>query len=84
MHPQFTAWQNASHARIACVSCHISEGAKGFAYAKLTGVRQLVHVITNSIPEPIPPGAGDAAGRAGGAVPRAATSRNVSPAIRSA
>lgn len=57
MHPQFTAWQNASHARIACVSCHISEGAKGFAYAKLNGVRQLVHVITNSIPEPIPPGA---------------------------
>jgi nitrate/TMAO reductase-like tetraheme cytochrome c subunit len=58
MHPQFTAWQNASHARIPCATCHISEGAKGFVHAKLSGVRQLVHVVTNSIPEPIPPGTG--------------------------
>jgi nitrate/TMAO reductase-like tetraheme cytochrome c subunit len=57
MHPQFTAWQNAAHARIACVDCHISEGAKGFVHAKLSGVRQLVHVATNSVPKPIPPGA---------------------------
>jgi hypothetical protein len=57
MHPQFTAWQGAAHARIACVDCHISEGAKGFVHAKLNGVRQLVHVATNSVPKPIPPGA---------------------------
>lgn len=57
MHPQFTAWQNASHARIACVQCHISEGAKGFVHAKLNGVRQLVHVATSSFPRPVPPGA---------------------------
>ena len=41
MHPQFTALQNASHARVACVDCHIGEGARGFVYAKLSGVRQL-------------------------------------------
>jgi len=57
MHAQFTAWQNGSHARVACVECHISEGVKGFAHAKINGVRQLVHVITNSIPQPVPPGA---------------------------
>ena len=57
MHPQFTAWQQAPHARIACVECHIGDGAAGFVRAKLSGVRQLVHVATNSYPIPIPPGA---------------------------
>ena len=57
MHPQFSAWQAGSHARIACVRCHVGEGARGFAYAKLNGIRQLVEVATNSYPRPIPPGA---------------------------
>jgi nitrate/TMAO reductase-like tetraheme cytochrome c subunit len=62
MHPQFTAWQNASHARVACVACHIGEGPKAFAHAKLAGVRQLVHVATGRVPQPIPPGADMPAG----------------------
>jgi NapC/NirT cytochrome c family protein len=57
MRPQHTAWQAAPHARIACVNCHIGEGAAGFVHAKLSGVRQLVQVATNSYPRPIPPGA---------------------------
>src|SRR5262249_54441290 len=57
MHPQFTAWQNGPHARIACVECHIGEGAAAFAHAKLSGVRQLMHVVSNSYPRPIPAGA---------------------------
>ncbi len=57
MHPQFTALQNASHSSVACVDCHIGEGARGFLRAKLSGVRQLVHVATNSFPRPIPAGA---------------------------
>lgn len=56
MQPQFTAWQGAAHARIACVNCHVGEGARGFVHAKLAGVRQLLHVATNSYPRPIPPG----------------------------
>jgi hypothetical protein len=56
MHPQFTAWQAATHSQVACVNCHIGEGASGFVHAKLAGVRQLVHVMTNSVPKPIPPG----------------------------
>jgi hypothetical protein len=55
MQPQFMAWQGASHANVACVHCHIGEGASEFVHAKLAGVRQLVHVITNSVPKPIPP-----------------------------
>jgi NapC/NirT cytochrome c family, N-terminal region len=57
MHPQFTAWQAGPHGRIACVSCHIGEGPSAFVHAKLSGVRQLVHVATNRFPRPIPPGA---------------------------
>jgi hypothetical protein len=57
MQPQFTAWRNGPHARIACVSCHIGEGAAAFVHAKLSGVRQLMHVATNSYPRPVPPGA---------------------------
>ena len=29
MHPQFTALQAGPHARVACVDCHIGEGARG-------------------------------------------------------
>ena len=57
MHPQFTSWQEAPHARVACVSCHIGEGPGAFVHAKLAGVRQLVHVATNAYPRPVPPGA---------------------------
>ena len=57
MHPQFTAWQAGPHGRVACVECHIGEGPKAFVHAKLSGVRQLVHVATGSYPRPIPPGA---------------------------
>ena len=57
MHPQFAAWQNGQHARIACAACHIGEGAQGFVHAKLNGVHQLVSVSTNSFARPIPPGA---------------------------
>jgi hypothetical protein len=57
MHPQFTAWRDAPHAGVACATCHIGQGAGAFVHAKLAGVRQLVHVATNSYPRPIPPGA---------------------------
>jgi nitrate/TMAO reductase-like tetraheme cytochrome c subunit len=57
MQPQHTAWQQADHARVACVSCHIGEGAGAFVHAKLAGVRQLAHVVTGSYPRPVPPGA---------------------------
>jgi hypothetical protein len=57
MHPQFTAWRSGPHARVACATCHIGEGARGFVHAKLSGVRQLAQVATNTYPRPIPPGA---------------------------
>jgi hypothetical protein len=56
MTPQFTAWQAGPHSKVACVGCHVGEGARGFVQAKLAGTRQLAHVITNNIPKPIHPG----------------------------
>jgi hypothetical protein len=57
MEPQFMAWQGAAHAGVPCVACHIGEGAGALVHAKLSGVRQLLHVATGSYPRPIPPGA---------------------------
>lgn len=57
MRPQFTAWRAASHAGATCAQCHIAEGPVGFLRAKLAGVRQLGHALTNSYERPIHPGA---------------------------
>jgi hypothetical protein len=57
MEPQFAAWRDGPHSLIACAKCHIGEGAQGFVHAKLAGTRQLVHVVTDRVPKPIPPGA---------------------------
>jgi len=57
MQPQFAAWREGPHGRIACVKCHIGEGAAAFVHAKMSGVRQLAQVATGSYPRPIPPGA---------------------------
>ena len=54
MHPQFSAWTATAHAKVACATCHIGEGAEGFMHAKLAGVRQLWQVATTSYPRPIP------------------------------
>ena len=51
------ALQNAAHGRVACVNCHVGEGVRGFAYAKFSGVRQLLMMPMSSYPRPIPPGA---------------------------
>ena len=57
MQPQFVAWSVGPHARTACARCHIGQGPAAFVRAKLAGVRQLSHVLTNSYSRPTPPGA---------------------------
>ena len=54
MHPQYTSWQNTTHAEVACVQCHVGEGGRALVRSKLAGVRQLVHVISGNFPRPIP------------------------------
>jgi hypothetical protein len=54
MHPEATAYQYSSHARVKCVECHIGSGAGWFVRSKLSGVAQVVAVIANTYPRPIP------------------------------
>jgi hypothetical protein len=54
MKPEFTAYQNGPHARVACVGCHIGPGANWFVKSKLSGTRQLFAVALKTYPTPIP------------------------------
>ncbi len=54
MKPEFTAYQNSPHARVACVECHIGPGANWFVKSKLSGSWQVVSVTFNLYPRPIP------------------------------
>jgi nitrate/TMAO reductase-like tetraheme cytochrome c subunit len=54
MKPEFTAYQNSPHARVACVSCHIGPGANWFVKSKLSGAWQVVSVTFNLYQRPIP------------------------------
>jgi hypothetical protein len=54
MKPEFTAYQNHPHSRVACVQCHIGPGASSFAKAKISGVRQVLAVTFHTYSRPIP------------------------------
>ena len=54
MQPEFVAYGQSPHARVACVDCHIGPGASWFVKSKLSGLGQVVAVATNSYPRPIP------------------------------
>lgn len=53
MKPEFTAYQNSSHAHVDCVACHVGHGAEAFVKAKMNGVHQLVGVMTGEYQHPI-------------------------------
>ena len=54
MHPEYTAYQNSPHARVACAECHIGQGAGWFVKSKLSGSYQVYAVLANKYPRPIP------------------------------
>lgn len=54
MQPEFTAYQNSPHARVACVNCHIGPGADWFVKSKLSGMYQIFATTFNTYPRPIP------------------------------
>jgi hypothetical protein len=53
MHPEYTAYQHSPHARVACVECHIGEGADWYVRSKISGLRQVFRTITQSFELPI-------------------------------
>jgi len=54
MEPEYTVYQRSPHAKVVCVECHIGPGAQWFVRAKISGMRQVLAVATNSYSRPIP------------------------------
>ena len=54
MKPEFTAYQDSAHSRVACVQCHIGAGASWFAKSKISGTRQVLAVSFRTYSTPIP------------------------------
>lgn len=54
MRPEYTAYQESPHARVACVQCHIGPGASWFVKSKLSGAYQVYATLVNIYPRPIP------------------------------
>jgi hypothetical protein len=55
MEPEAVASQNSSHARVSCAGCHVGPGAGWYVRSKLAGTRQMIAVVLDSFPRPIPP-----------------------------
>lgn len=55
MAPEATAYPFSAHARVRCAECHIGAGASWFIKAKISGMRQVVAVLRDTYPRPIPP-----------------------------
>jgi len=54
MEPEHTAYLHSPHARVRCVDCHVGAGASWYVRSKLSGMRQVWAVLTNSYERPIP------------------------------
>ncbi len=53
MQPEYTAYQDSPHGRVACVECHIGPGASWFVRTKVDGLRQVWKTAWNTYPRPI-------------------------------
>jgi c(7)-type cytochrome triheme protein len=53
MEPEYTAYQNSAHARVACVQCHIGPGAEWYVKSKINGAYQVYSVLFNKYSRPI-------------------------------
>ena len=54
MGPEYAAHRKSPHARVGCVDCHIGPGFGYWVDSKLSGMRQLYAVLTDSYQRPIP------------------------------
>ncbi len=55
MQPQYVAYQNSPHSKVACVECHLGKDAKWAERSRFTGLKQLFAVAINSYSRPILP-----------------------------
>jgi hypothetical protein len=53
MEPEYTTYLNSSHARVACVECHVGEGAGWYVKSKMSGLYQVYSVLLHKYSRPI-------------------------------
>ncbi len=53
MEPEYVAYQNSSHAKVSCVTCHVGPGAGWYVKSKMSGIYQLYAVTAGVYPRPI-------------------------------
>ena len=53
MEPEWAAYEDGPHSRVACVQCHIGPGAPWFVRSKMSGTRQVFAVLLNTHSRPI-------------------------------
>lgn len=53
MKPQFVAYQNSPHSKVACSDCHMGKDAGWVERSKFSGIRQIVAVAADSYSRPI-------------------------------
>lgn len=53
MEPEHTTYLHSPHARVACVACHVGEGAGWYVKSKLSGLYQVYSVIFHKYKQPI-------------------------------
>ncbi len=54
MQPEYTTYLHSPHAKVECAGCHVGPGAEAFVRAKLQGTHQLLGVLTDHYPKPVP------------------------------
>jgi nitrate/TMAO reductase-like tetraheme cytochrome c subunit len=53
MEPEHTAYLASPHARVGCVDCHVGAGASWYVRSKISGLKEVYHTLTNTVPRPI-------------------------------
>ncbi len=53
MEPEYVAYQESAHSRVACVECHVGTGASWYVKSKLSGMYQVYSVLFHKYPTPI-------------------------------
>jgi transposase len=54
MQPEYVSYEASPHARVPCVDCHVGAGASWYVKSKISGARQVLAVMLNTYPRPIP------------------------------
>lgn len=54
MEPEYVTYKQSPHARVACVECHIGEGAQWYVKSKIDGLYQVYATMADIYPRPVP------------------------------